>query len=119
LTNHQSIAAPLHKPWQYGRSRIRRCSKGNTSKKPAGFVGRQAESDFIEHHWLVVKARAACYRAVMTNNPVPPEFLKPPFSTEALRDLTDRISQLADEKALERWRRERERAKDTPDDISR
>jgi hypothetical protein len=55
----------------------------------------------------------------MTNNPVPPEFLKPPFSTEALRDLTDRISQLADEKALERWRRERERAKDTPDDISR
>jgi hypothetical protein len=55
----------------------------------------------------------------MTNNPVPPEFLKPPFSTVALRDLTDRISQLADEKALERWRRERERAKDTPDDISR
>ena len=55
----------------------------------------------------------------MTSNPLPPEILKPPFSTEALRDLADRISQLADEKALERWRRARERAKDTPDDIRR
>jgi hypothetical protein len=74
-------------------------------------------NDFSEHHWLVVKAWAACYRAVMTSNPLPP--VKPPYSTEALRDLADRICQLADEKALERWRRERERAKDTPDDTRR
>jgi len=43
----------------------------------------------------------------MPQKPTPPELLEPPYSTEALRDLADRISQLADEMVLERWRRER------------
>ena len=54
----------------------------------------------------------------MTSNP-PPELLKPPYSTEALRDLADKIGQLADEMVLERWRRGRERATNTPDDTRR
>jgi hypothetical protein len=51
----------------------------------------------------------------MPSNPLPPELLKPPYSTEALRDLADKIGQLADEMVLERWRRGRERATNTPD----